>query len=150
VGLKSLGLVLVAVAAGGQSPPAAAPEGPGKDLVEVVCTVCHTLERVVAKHGTKAEWQDKVLEMLQEDPDITQPERDRIVEYLARSFPPKVNVNKVAAKDLVEALEISAQDADAIVHYRDANGIFKTLDDLEKVPGLDTKKLEGHRDRLEF
>jgi hypothetical protein len=44
---------------------------------------------VVAKRATKPEWQDKVLEMLQEDPDITQQERDRIVEYLAKNFPPK-------------------------------------------------------------
>ena len=58
--------------------------------MEAVCTACHSLERVVAKRGTKAEWQDKVLEMLQEDPDITQQERDQIVEYLAKAFPPKV------------------------------------------------------------
>jgi len=57
--------------------------------VEAVWTACHSLERVVAKRATKAEWQDKVLEMLQEDPDITQQERDQIVEYLAKSFPPK-------------------------------------------------------------
>ncbi len=91
--MKSLGVVLfsvaLAVAEAGQSPPAL-PEGPGKELVEAVCTACHTLERVVAKRATKAEWQDKVLEMLQEDPDITQQERDRIVEYLAKNFPPKV------------------------------------------------------------
>ena len=68
----------------------ALPEGPGKELVEAVCTACHTLDRVVAKRATKAEWQDKVLEMLQEDPDITQQERDQIVEYLAKAFPPKV------------------------------------------------------------
>jgi virginiamycin B lyase len=93
VGLRSLAILLliaaVAVAVAGQAPPAL-PEGPGKDLVEAVCTACHTLERVVAKRATKAEWQDKVLEMLQEDPDITQQERDRIVEYLAKAFPPKV------------------------------------------------------------
>ena len=59
--------------------------------MEAVCTECHTLERVAAKRATKAEWQDKVLEMLQEDPDVTQQERDKIVEYLARSFPPKVS-----------------------------------------------------------
>ena len=72
-----------------QSPPPALPEGPGKTLVEAVCTACHSLERVVAKRATKVEWQDKVLEMLQEDPDITQQERDQIVEYLAKNFPPK-------------------------------------------------------------
>jgi len=88
VGVKSLALITFAAMAVAQSPPAL-PEGPGKELVEAVCTACHSLERVVAKRGTKAEWQDKVLEMLQEDPDITQQERDQIVEYLAKSFPPK-------------------------------------------------------------
>jgi cytochrome c5 len=73
----------------GQSQSPALPEGPGKELVEAVCTACHTLERVVAKRATKAEWQEKVLEMLQEDPDVTQMERDQIVEYLAKAFPPK-------------------------------------------------------------
>jgi mono/diheme cytochrome c family protein len=88
VGVKSLALITFAAVAAAQSPPAL-PEGPGKELVEAVCTACHSLERVVAKRGTKAEWQDKVLEMLQEDPDITQQERDQIVEYLAKNFPPK-------------------------------------------------------------
>ena len=86
--MKSLALITFAAMAVAQSPPAL-PQGPGKELAEAVCTACHSLERVVAKRGTKAEWQDKVLEMLQEDPDITQQERDQIVEYLAKSFPPK-------------------------------------------------------------
>jgi virginiamycin B lyase len=90
VDLKSLAVITLAATAAGQSPPPALPEGPGKELVEAVCTACHTLERVVAKRATKAEWQDKVLEMLQEDPDVTQQERDQIVEYLAKAFPPKV------------------------------------------------------------
>jgi cytochrome c5 len=81
--------VALAVTTAAQSPPPQLPEGPGKELVEAVCTACHSLERVVAKRATKAEWQDKVLEMLQEDPDITQQERDQIVDYLAKNFPPK-------------------------------------------------------------
>ena len=91
--MKAFVLILFTAAVAGttsaQSPPPALPEGPGKELVEAVCTVCHSLERVVAKRATKAEWQDKVLEMLQEDPDITQQEREQIVDYLAKNFPPK-------------------------------------------------------------
>jgi len=146
VGVKSLWLVVFSIATAAQS----LPEGPGKDLVEAVCTVCHTLERVAAKQATKAEWQDMVLEMLQEDPDITQQERDRIVEYLARSFPAKINVNQAAAKDLAGALDLSAKDADAIVRYRAEHGSFKTVDDLKKVPGVDTGKIDAHRDHLDF
>ena len=92
--MKSTAVILLSIAlaalVAGQTPSPALPEGPGKELVEAVCTACHTLERVAAKRATKAEWQDKVLEMLQEDPDVTQQERDKIVEYLAKSFPPKV------------------------------------------------------------
>jgi len=97
VGLKFFGLVFLAVVAAGQSPPVL-PQGPGKELVEAVCTACHTLDRVVAKRGTKAEWQDKVLEMLQEDPDITQQEREQIVDYLAKNFPPKAAIRRVSMK----------------------------------------------------
>ncbi len=143
--------LLFSFAAVAQS-PVQIPEGPGKDLVEAVCTACHTLERVAAKHATKAQWQDKVLEMLQEDPDITQQERDRIVEYLATAFPPlpKVNVNKASAKDLETALELAPKDAEAIVRYRTDHGNFKSLDDLKKVPDLDTARIAEHPDRLEF
>ena len=52
----------------------------------------------MAKRGTKAEWQDKVLEMLQEDPDITQQEREQIVDYLAKNFPPKAAIRRVSMK----------------------------------------------------
>ncbi|MCU1337042.1 MAG: uptake protein and related DNA-binding protein-like protein [Bryobacterales bacterium] len=148
--MKSLGLVLFSIAAAGQSPPGALPDGPGKDLVEAVCGACHEPTRVATQHFSKTEWQSKVLEMLQEDPDVTQQERDRIVDYLANNFRPKINVNKAPAKDLAEALELSAKDADAIARYREKNGNFKTIEDLKKVPGLDAAKIEVHRERLDF
>ena len=128
----------------------AIPDGPGKELVEAVCTACHSTERIAAKQFTKAEWQDKVLEMLQEDPDVTQMERDTIVAYLARTFPRRVNVNTAAAKDLEAVLEISSKDAAAIVAYREDKGSFKTAEDVKKVPGVDAAKIESARARLEF
>ena len=126
------------------------PDGPGKELVDVVCTACHDSERIVKQHKTKAEWQDKVLEMLQECPDVVQEERDRIVEYLSKNFFRKANVNQAASKDLAAVLEIPEKDADAIVRYREQKGKFKTLDDLKNVPGLDTAKIEAKKERLEY
>jgi competence protein ComEA len=147
VGLKALPLLLgVALCAPAQS----LPEGSGKELVEVICSSCHSTERIAAKRWTKPQWQDKVLEMLQEEPDVTQPERDKIVEYLAKSFPAKVNVNTAAAKEIETALEISPENAAAIVRYREQNGSFKMIDDLKKVPGVDAAKIEAKKDRLEF
>lgn len=127
------------------------PDNPGRDLVQAVCTECHTTERIVAKQLSKEDWQAKVLEMLQEDPDVTQPERDRIVDYLARSFPVRrVNVNQAEAKDLAAAFDISPDAAAAIVRYRVTNGNFKSLDDLKKVPGVDAVKIEARKDRVDF
>jgi competence protein ComEA len=126
------------------------PEGEGKDLVAVICSSCHSTERIVAKRMTRAQWQDKVLEMLQEETDVTQAERDRIVNYLSKSFPPGVNVNTAAAKDIETGLELSTENAVAIVRYREQNGTFKTIDDVKKVPGVDAAKIEAKKDRLEF
>jgi len=151
VGLRSFSLLFVATIACAQS----LPEGQGKELVEVICSSCHSTERIAAQHKTKPQWQDKVLEMLQEEIDVTQVEKDQIVEYLAKAFPgqidiKKVNVNTGAAKEIETTLELSPENAAAIVRYREQNGAFKTIDDLKKVPGVDAAKIEAKKDRLEF
>ena len=98
------------------------------------------------------QWEAKVIEMLQEEPDVTSEERAVIVEYLSSNFKPggKIYINKAAAKDLETALKIPTRDAEAVVLYREQNGNFKTLDDLKKVPGLDAAKIQAKKDRLEF
>ena len=126
------------------------PDGPGKDLVDVICTACHDANRIIAKQGTKADWQAKVLEMLQECPDVSQEERETIVNYLAKSFPKHVNVNAAPASELEAALDLSTKEAEAIVHYREEKGRFRSVDDLKKVPGLDAASIEAKRQRIEF
>jgi competence protein ComEA len=147
VGVRLL-LLLVGVTV--CAPAQSLPEGSGKELVDVICTSCHSTERIAAQHKTKPQWQDKVLEMLQEEADVTQAEKDQIVEYLAKSFPARVNINTAAAKDIENVLELSADAAAAIVRYREQNGGFKTIGDLKKVPGVDAAKIEAKKDRLEF
>ena len=146
--LLSLFVFLLAMAL--CAPAQTLPEGPGKQLVEAICSSCHSTERIEDKRWTKPQWQDKVLEMLQEEPDVTQAEREQIVDYLAKSFPARVNVNTAAAKDIETGLELSAENAAAIVRYRERNGAFKAIDDLKKVPGVDAAKIEAKKDRLEF
>ncbi len=142
------GVVLWACAAAAQK----LPDNPGRELFETICTECHTTDRVVGQQKSRAEWQAKVTEMLQEDQDVTQAERDTIVNYLASSFPKpdKVNVNKAAAKELESTLELTSKDAEAIVRYRQEKGAFKTLDDLKKVPGVSAAKIEGSKDHIDF
>src|SRR5437773_4006985 len=127
------------------------PDGPGKETFESVCSLCHSPTAPMGKQWTKTQWEAKVIEMLQEEPDVTAQERAAIVEYLAANFKPggKIYINKAAAKDLAAALEVSALEAEAIVRYREEKGL-KSLDDLKKIPGLDPAKLEAKKNRLEF
>jgi len=147
VGLKLFLLALTAASAVAQD----LPDGPGKEVVEAVCSTCHSTARAASQHFTRQQWQSKVTEMLQEDTGVSDSDVTAIVNYLAKTFPPvKVNVNKAAAKELEEGLELKSAEAGAIVHYREQKGNFKTLDDLKKVPGVDSVKIESKKDRLEF
>jgi competence protein ComEA len=128
----------------------ALPDGPGKDVFQAVCSECHEPARAADKQWTRAQWKDKVLEMLQESPDVSEMEREQIVEYLSRNFAKKVNVNKAPVAEIAATLEIASKDAAAIVAYRESKGGFKTLDDLKKVPGLEAREVDANRRRVEF
>jgi cytochrome c5 len=45
--------------------PVTLPAGPGKELVETRCTLCHDLERVTAAKREKREWDSVVANMLE-------------------------------------------------------------------------------------
>ena len=142
----------VCITAAAVSATQSLPDSPGKDVFESVCSLCHAPTAPFGKQWTKLQWEAKVTEMLQEEPDVTQQERATIIEYLAANFRPggKIYVNYGKAKELEAALELSTKDAEAMVRYRDEKGPFKTVDDVKKVPGLDAAKIDARRDRLEF
>ena len=83
----------------------------------------------------------------------TDEECNAIVEYLARNFgaeEPRVNVNKVGAAEMETGLSLTSKEAKAIMEYRNQHGDFKEWNDLLKVTGVDAKKLEAARTRIEF
>ena len=128
------------------------PGGSGKDTFIEVCTVCHSSALPMGKQFTRQEWELKITEMLQEEPDVTRDERAAILEYVAANFKPggKIYINTIVAKDLVTLLGISSSAADAIVKYRMTNGEFRNLDDMKNVPGLDIAKVEARKNQLQF
>jgi competence protein ComEA len=127
------------------------PDGPGKAAVIKMCTGCHDLDSVVALHQSKERWSAMVDEMVAKGATGTDDEIGQVIAYLTANFGPrKVNANKAAAVDLAAALGISAANAEAIVRYRTDHGDFKAPQDLTKVPGIDAKKIEDAKDRLEF
>ncbi len=125
------------------------PNGQCKALVEKICAKCHDLEGIVRARNTREGWEMVVDEMIARGAEGTDQEIDQIVDYLATHFA-KVNVNKATADELIEALAVSKETASAIVAYREKNGPFKEWNDLQKVPGLDLKKIEDKKGRIVF
>jgi len=126
------------------------PDGPGKRLVEEICTGCHGLESVTSQRATRQGWESTVDYMIQRGASMKEEDARVIVDYLAKNFAAKVNVNKASAKDIASGLDLTAQEADAIVNYRKANGDFKDWDSLTKVTGVDAKKLAAKKDLVTF
>jgi len=144
-------LALMMVPLNGQAQ--ALPDGPGEEAVQQACTRCHLLKSVVAARHTRQEWDNVVTDMIGRGASIMENEIPAIVDYLAKSFPKdtnSINVNRATAKELVDSLRLTAQEADAVVRHRDENGYFHKFQDLEKVAGLDVKKLDATKDRLKY
>lgn len=130
------------------------PDGPGKEVFNRVCTQCHGLDQVVELKQTKAEWSALVDTMVQYGAVAKDEEFDVIIDYLAKNFgkaaADKIKVNKATAKEIETGLALTTKEAEAIVQYRQKNGDFKNLQDLLKVTGLDGKKIDAVKDKIEF
>ena len=59
-------------------------------------------------------------------------------------------MNSATDKQIAEILEISIDDAKALIAYRDKIKGFKSLEDMKQVPGVDAKKIDAKKDRLVF
>jgi competence ComEA-like helix-hairpin-helix protein len=143
--------VLFAVLAAAQAQDL--PDGKGKDLVEDRCSSCHGLDLLLAEHDTKQQWSGIVNDMVSRGASGTADELETIVDYLAKNFGPeavKIHVNTAATEDLQSGLTLTAPEAAAIVQYRKEHGKIKDWDTLSKIPGVDAKKLESHKDLITF
>lgn len=99
-------------------------------------------------HVNKDAWSDVVNDMKARGADGSNADFDAVIAYLAKYFGAEVNVNKATAKELQD-LDLTDAEAAAIVKARPADG-YKTLAEVEKVPGVDGKKLEPLKDRIKF
>ena len=131
------------------------PDGPGKATTQRVCGSCHGAELVLGRQDDREGWGTLVNDMIERGAKGTDDEFYEVVDYLATNFSKtspviKINVNKATAKDLEGALRLPAKQAAAIVHQREEKGDFKSIDDLKKVPGIDTGKMEANKNRLEY
>lgn len=69
----------------------------------------------------------------------------------AAAGPAKININSASAEQLSSGLKgVGKAKAAAIVEWRETNGVFKTLDDLDEVKGIGPGLIEKNRDIVVF
>jgi competence ComEA-like helix-hairpin-helix protein len=139
-------------------PPAAAPppgtpmvlaSGPGADVFQRVCVLCHPPDRIVSVRKTKTEWEEVLDKMITRGAQLNDDNYGPIEDYLLRNYG-KINVNKAVKDDLVLILGVTPAEAESILKFRGESGPFADFEALGKVPGLDVKKLETKRDAVTF
>lgn len=62
------------------------PPGPGKELVETHCSLCHDLSRIVSQPRTRPEWERITKDMMARGAQATDQQVQTIVSYLAAQF----------------------------------------------------------------
>jgi len=79
-------LVLVLPSAAGAQ---AFPDGPGKEILEKKCSVCHAPEQVTTFGRSAEEWHEVVVNMIDLGAEVNEEEAKVLVEYLAKNWPLK-------------------------------------------------------------
>ena len=130
------------------------PPGDGRETTLRICGKCHS-PTIVLAYGQKREgWEKTITKMVRLGAVGTYEDFTDIADYLTANFPPsaipKIFVNKATDLQIANILGISIDDAKAIVAYRDKVGGFKSIDDLKRVPNVDTKKIDAKKDNLVF
>jgi cytochrome c5 len=65
------------------------PDGPGKNIVLSICTMCHDLQRVRRNLATREEWEGTLGAMLNEGAPLSEQDFPVVLSYLARNFKPE-------------------------------------------------------------
>ena len=148
-----------AIAIGAQSAPADAsgvapaphtfPDSAGKDTVQMVCGACHSPDYITETDRTPKGWTDIWDMMTAYGAQASPAEWDAIHKYILGQLA-TIEINKATPADLAATFEVDEALGKAIVDYRMANGNFKTVDDVKKVPGLAAAKVDYRKNRIQF
>ncbi len=60
----------------------------------------------------------------------------------------KVNINTATSSELQALNGVGESTANAIIQYREENGMFKSVEDLANVKGIGSKKVEKFTDSV--
>jgi hypothetical protein len=123
-------------AAAQQSTASLLPPGAGKEVVAKFCDDCHTLATTVARRRLPSEWREVMDKMYTQGLAANDEEDAKIFAYLCAELG-KVDLNNGTVRELRAVLDVTREQADAIVAARP----FAFAADLAKVDGFDAKKV---------
>ena len=128
------------------------PEGPGREITGKVCLNCHDSSNFRKARLDRDGWEQEVGVMVDNGAKATDEELSAVIDYLVENFGPKskMRVNTAPVDEIKAVLGLTAAQAVAVVDYREANGDFKTWQDLLKVPQIDAKRIEERKELLAF
>jgi len=116
-------VIAAAVPARAQGTPAALPPGEGRDMMATACSQCHPLNIIMSMREGQAGWKRHVYNMVTRGAQLTAPEADTVIGYLAAAFGPAAAPAATAAKvalpggpgkDLVEARCTACHDLERV------------------------------------
>ena len=139
-----------AVTASGQQASAqSAADDPSAELFAQTCNRCHDGARITAIRRTKIEWEEVINKMIERGATASEEDFQNVFGFLRRHYG-KVYINTATPDEITTSLALSAKDADAILAYRKTHGSFQDFDAVKKVPDIDVKTLEEHKDAVAF
>jgi competence protein ComEA len=124
-------------------------DDPANELFIQTCNRCHDAARITALRRTKTEWEEVINKMIERGATGSEEDFMTVFAYLRRHHG-KVYINTAPTEEITTTLGLTNKDADAIVAFRKANGNFADLDAVKKVPNIDVKILEDHKDAVAF
>jgi len=146
--LAAMGMCSALVLAAAQE---SLPDGEGKAVVETFCARrCHGAAELQKTRRTPPQWEIVVEQMIERGAVVPDEDFDAIVAYLGRHFFATVPINSAPARLIVEVLEITLDQAAAIVSVREKHGPFKTWEQVAAAAGIELKEMEPKKDRLAF
>lgn len=69
--------------------------------------------------------------------------------FLAVSLFAKIDINSASEKELMTLKNVGPKKAQSIIEYREKNGKFKTIEELEKVKGFSKTILKSLENEIE-
>lgn len=131
------------------------PEAPAKEYISKICLQCHEPAQLLSQKKTESDWKATVARMAQKGVPAPSEQYDAIAAYMAKYFRKeedhtKINMNKAKADEIVAAIGLTPDEANALVTYREKHGDYREWGEMLVVYGVDGRKLEANKDKMSF